>query len=85
MANELEHDFSGACEPGKSHYSHQTFSLGIFQWVAKSGGKGLKKSKVRVRVSGPVHEAEAMREIARNICKELDTGTYNGPKTVQVK
>jgi hypothetical protein len=85
MATELEHDFSGACEPGRAHGVHQTFSLGVFQWVAKAGGKGLKKSSVKVRVSGSVYEAERVREAARKVCNELDAGTYSGPKAVRVK
>ncbi len=43
------HGFDGSCAPGgRQPYSKatwETFSLGIFQWLPKSGGKGTPRSR----------------------------------------
>lgn len=83
-----EHGYSGRCVP-KAGYKpwnpHETFSLGVFQWHRKAKGKGLKKGKVKVRVSGLTSKADAVEEKACEIAYQLDDGTYNGPKHVKVK
>jgi hypothetical protein len=50
----------------------QTFSLGIFQWLPKAGGKGLKRGKVVQRVKGQTSEPEPAYERARAIVVELN-------------
>lgn len=82
------HDFSGACEPVDGITrggAYNTFSLGIFEWVACKDPSFLKRGKVKVRVSGPVSKADAVRATAAEIVSALDAGTYNGPKRVKVK
>jgi hypothetical protein len=56
----------------------------VFQWVAKTGGKGVKKSAVKVRVKGPVSRYDAIVDMATLIAQQLDEGRYNGPKSVTV-
>jgi hypothetical protein len=43
-----EWDYDGACDPAKSRSrSMQTFSVGVFQWLPKKSGKGLKRGPVK--------------------------------------
>lgn len=83
-----KHAFEGGCAPGSDgmlKYSIQeTFSLGIFQWVPKSSGKGCKRSAVKVRVKGAVDKPSAVYSKAGEIVAALDAGTYTGPKNVSV-
>lgn len=80
------HGFSGACAPGSTIYTYNTFSLGIFEWIPKTGlgAKGLKKSAVKVRVKGPVSREADIYRMAKQICAELDNGTYTGPRIVKM-
>jgi len=79
-----KHGYSGACRPGAGWASQQTFSVGIFEWLPKASGNGEKKSAVKVRVSGPVSMPREVERRAAEIVKELDAGTYCGPKKVKV-
>lgn len=82
------HAFEGNCAPGdtpKGPNTFSSFSLGIFEWVPKASGKGVKRGKVKVRVSGPMSNPRLVYARAREIVKQLDKGTYNGTKHVQVK
>lgn len=68
-------DFSGACSPGgpaQLACGQQTFSVGIFQWVPKAGGKGLKKSAVKYRLKGSFHNPEELYARAQAKCDELN-------------
>lgn len=79
------HAYFGSCAPGEGGWSgQQSFSLGVFEWLPKSRG-GVKKSKIKVRVSGQVSDPEPVYERAKAICDDLDAGRYNGPKHVVVK
>jgi hypothetical protein len=84
-----KHYFEGACAPdGK--YNHNihflTFSVGIFEWVSKSGNaRQGKKGKVKVRVSGPITKQNFVNVTASYIVLRLDSGNYDGPKKVRVK
>ncbi len=85
-----KHDVYGDCAPdgrlSKEYRAHwETFSLGVFQWVAKSSGKGLKKGNVKVRVKGLTADPDPVFAKAREIAADLDAGTYTGPKTITVK
>lgn len=86
MKAEKKHDFSGACIPnGKpGRFSYSTFSLGVFEWVPKAGGNGVKKGPVKVRVIGLVTNEAAVFAKAQEIADALDAGTYSGPKTVNI-
>jgi len=79
-----KHDFSGACAPETSLFAHRTFSVGVFQWVLKASGKGLKKTKAKVRVFGVCSDPGAVYAEATRICALLDSGEYTGPKRVTV-
>lgn len=81
-----KHDFDGGYMPGiERHNWNQTFSVGVFQWVLKVSGNGIKRSAVKVRVRGQCHDAEKVYAKAREIAAELDAGTYAGPKNVTVR
>lgn len=81
----FKHDFSGSCVPGGSgNYGQSTFSVGIFQWLPKSGGKGLKKSAVIIRVKGYVSKPEAVYARASEFCGKLDAGWAPDKKSFSV-
>lgn len=42
-------DYDGACVNSR----WGTISIGIFQWVRRANGKGLKRGKVVKRIKGP--------------------------------
>lgn len=70
-------DFSGECDPAvrnNGSLRFTTFTLGLFQWQAKSRGKALKKGKVGTRVKGMSDNPEPARELARNLCAKLNSG-----------
>jgi len=80
------HDFSGGCSPKEMGRfpGQETFSVGIFEWLPKASGHGLKKGPVKVRVRAFCCAVEEVERVARRICKELDVNQYHGPKTVRV-
>ena len=67
-----KHDFSGSCAPSKGALWNATFSVGIFQWIPKASGKGLKKSAVKFRIKGNMSEADKVYKKAKEICKMID-------------
>lgn len=79
------HDFDGSCapEPGRYHWA-KTFSVGVFAYVERAGGKGLKRGHVAVRVRGATMAHERIYARAREICEALDAGAYDGPDNVRV-
>lgn len=80
----MKHVFSGAYSPGK-FINTKIFSVGCYGLIPKKNGKGMKKTEVKVRVSGLCMDAGSVYEKAREICKKLDSGEYDGPKNVRVK
>jgi len=81
------HSFDGAYTPDSvsSPWASQIgFSVGVFQWVPKSSGKGLKKSAVKVRVKGWVRDAEKAYAKARELCLRLDAGESISQKSITV-
>ena len=79
------HGYSGNWTPGKRQMVGQlTFSVGIFLWEPASTKVGVKKGCVKVRVSGPTHNPEAVYSKAREVIEDLNKGTYNGPNTIRV-
>lgn len=71
-----EWDYYGACDP--AHYNvpagfmgHETFSVGIFRWVPKSG-PGLKRGRIVARVSGLTSDPESVYQQARAKIAELN-------------
>ena len=85
VAEVNKHGFDDACAP-RSETSHFQigFSLGVFQWVPKSGGKGLKKSAVKVRVKGFVSNAGCVYDKAREICLKVDASETISQKSISV-
>lgn len=69
-ARPYEWDFDGGCAPHRARGNYSTFTLGVFQWLPKAGGKGLKRGPVAKRFGGyssdpaPVY-ARARAEAAR--------------------
>lgn len=63
----------------------KTFSLGIYEAVPTTTGRGVKRSAVKVRVRGPVSQSAAVYAKATAIATALDEGTYDGPKNVTVR
>jgi hypothetical protein len=61
-----------------------TFSVGIFQWLPKTNGKGCRKSAVKVRIRGSVKDFGAVYTKAAEIVAALDAGTYTGKRNVNV-
>jgi hypothetical protein len=49
----------------------ETFSVGVYQWLPKAAGKGLKKSNT-LRVHGYTADAESVYELASQLCRRLN-------------
>ena len=64
--------WDGACRPGRTVFPNHTFSVGIFQWLPKSGGKGVKRGKVVQRIRGPGSRAEEIYAKAQARCDVLN-------------
>lgn len=88
-----KHGFSGSYMPTAANFSNTnvaTFSVGLFKWVAKKGGKGCKSSAILIRVKGYCSQADEVYAKARELCAKLDNGwtpplTRQGmPKTISV-
>jgi hypothetical protein len=60
----------------------QTFTITIFLWQLKRGGKSLKHSKGKVRVIAIPQDYDAAIERAKEIASALDSSTYCGPAKV---
>lgn len=81
-----EWDFSGHCAPsedGKSRrfVAYETFTLGIFQWLPKKSGTGLKRGKVQKRVKGYISYPKEAYEKARAIVAEKNFAQF-GSKSI---
>lgn len=67
-------DFDGSCAPAENDVNlgrwsgQETFTLGCFQWQAKSRGKDLKKGKVFYRINGRTSDPKPAYERARAYC-----------------
>ena len=72
MAKPGEYDFV----PVVGKYSNQTISVGIFQWIYRADGHGLKKSKVAYRVKGPANKWKEINARASQICSSLNAGCF---------
>lgn len=57
------HDYIGACAPGRSILlaGQGSISVGIFQRVPKASSKGLKRTAVKLRVTGKYTNPVAVR------------------------
>jgi len=63
-------DFDGSCRPGSGLMSCNTFSVGIFQWVAKSNKNGIKRSAVVKRIRGFTSNPQKVYSEAKNYINE---------------
>lgn len=72
MAEPYQYDFDGSCMPGKRTWNGETFSVGVFQWIPKSNGKGLKRSKVIKRFRGMVSNPQPVYDAAENLIAKLE-------------
>lgn len=70
-----KHDYFGSCIPENSGGLWHTFSVGIFKWLQKSDGIGLKKSTVIFRLYGNSSNPDEVYKAAEEICDRLDKGT----------
>jgi hypothetical protein len=68
-----------------------TLSVGIFQWVYKADGHGLKKSKAVYRVKGPASKWQEINNRARFFCDlwnsargDLDSLQYKQKKSEMI-
>ena len=80
-----KHGFAGSYEPGRSQYRHATFSVGVFEWLPKTSGRGLKKGKVKVRIKGHTTNPKVVYDEARRCRDILDAGEDPGFKTTMVR
>lgn len=82
---EYHHDFNGECAPGNLNYfSNETFSVGIFQWIPKTSGKGLKKSSVKFRIKGFCSNPEKVYDAANRFCDLMDNGWIPDKKSMTI-
>ena len=69
MAIAGEYDFVPMMPKGGAGYMlSNSLSVGIFQWIYKADGHGLKKSKSVYRVRGPANRWQEINERARFLC-----------------
>jgi hypothetical protein len=77
-------DFSGSCSPAENHgIIGETFSVGIFQWVPKSSGRGIKRSAVIKRIRGFSSEPKKVYDAAELWIKQ-NYKNYQAPKENKV-
>jgi len=86
---EGKHDYSGSYDPNalvKPPYSGsaRTFSVGIFKWLPRANGKGLKKSAVVYRIRGLRSYPEEVYDAAERCCTYLDNGGKYPTKSISV-
>jgi len=69
-------DYWGKLDPSHwiSRIYWQTFSVGVFQWIAKSNGKGVKRGKSIKRFSGFVADPECVYRQVRAFIEEQEKG-----------
>jgi hypothetical protein len=68
-----EWDYDGACKPDGTRGWHgmESFSVGVFQWLPKASGKGVKRGKVVKRISGSVNDPAAVYRRAEAFIAEM--------------
>ena len=67
-------DYDGKCRPrsGDKDLGHGLFSVGIFQWVPKRSGSGVKRTPVVQRVVGLCRFPEDLYVQANTILEKLN-------------
>ena len=70
-------DYHGEFDPARGwHFT--TFSVGIFQWVMRADGKGLKRGKVLERIRGYANNREDVYRRAQDKCDRLNAHDKDG-------
>ena len=54
-----------------------TVSLGIFQWIYRADGHGLKKSKIVYRIKGPAYEWQKINARAKYLCEQWNWAKFD--------
>lgn len=71
-------DFDGDCAPATDGDRlvawYTSFSVGVFQWLTKADGKGLKRSPAACRVKGWVSRPDQAYAVAREVVRRLEAG-----------
>lgn len=80
-----KHDYDKESAERFSNWAEKSFSVNIFQWALKSNGKEMKPTKGVVRVSGSPQNKEKVFAFCESVVKDLDSGTWDGRKSVFVK
>jgi hypothetical protein len=66
-------DYDGHYDPAKPQRFHSdTFSVGIFQWLPKKSGGGLKKGTVHKRIRGYTSQPQEVYNKAQAECNRLN-------------
>jgi hypothetical protein len=78
-----EWEWDGSCAPDRTQiFTHKTFSVGVFQWIPKSGKKRLKRSPVKCRIKGLSHDTEQVYEQVWAKCAKLNEQRLGYPEEV---
>ena len=64
-------DYSGQCDPATANTRWKTFSVGVFVWLPKASGRGLKKSKAVKRIIGQTKNPESAYAEAQAYCAKM--------------
>lgn len=81
----FQYDYYGEFDPNHNlhpYARHETFSVGIFQWLPKSNGKGLKKSAVIKRIRGLCSNPQDVYDKAKNLCQDMQKSWDHRAQTV---
>ena len=81
-----KHAYAGALAPWNDppvHHDWDTFSVACFLWIP--GRYGPKQGPAKVRVKGPTSHPHLVAAKAREVCAQLDSGSYYGPKNITVR
>lgn len=85
MTEPLAYQWDYERSPLTQESGFTTLSIGVFQWLPKAGGKGLKKSK-SIRVAGYMAEPDRVYDKAQELCdlfNKSDVRAENPPAWVQ--
>lgn len=75
-------DWFGSCDPQhhKGAFAYETFSVGVFQWVRKSKGRGTRKGAIIGRIVGSTANPESTYARANAECDAHTKGGSKGDK-----
>ena len=80
-----KHDWSGSGDPSlPDAFRYETFSVGIFQWIATKSFSGLKRGKVVLRIKGDTTNPQPVYDAAETWCDWMDKGKMPDFKTLNM-